>query len=182
MEWWQTLLMTGASVLVTLLVTFVFNYVVNKPKEAKKRREEEKAEMKAEMDNFKKEMKGVVEDLKTARTHERELCCEDHKEVLKRLDSISAENKTQSAGLQSVIKNNLKVRYLKWIKEGYAPMDAKDDLERMYQAYHKLGANGVMDGLRKEFMALPEFLPRKRKKSQDDVELELHEDKDDDEI
>lgn len=34
-------------------------------------------------------------------------------------------------------------------------MDARDDLEKMYQAYHKLGANGVMDAIRKQFMDLP---------------------------
>ena len=34
-------------------------------------------------------------------------------------------------------------------------MDARDDLEKMYQAYHKLGANGVMDNMRKQFLDLP---------------------------
>ena len=59
------------------------------------------------------------------------------------------------AGLQAVLKNELKVRYFKWIDLGYAPEDAKDDLERMYTAYHNLGANGVMDKHRERFLNLP---------------------------
>ena len=65
-------------------------------------------------------------------------------------------------GLQAVIKNTLKNRYEKWIREGQAPLDAKDDLERMYQVYHKLGANGVMDSLREKFLALPDAIPNKK--------------------
>ena len=57
--------------------------------------------------------------------------------------------------MQAVLKNELKVRYFKWIDLGYAPEDAKDDLERMYTAYHNLGANGVMDKHRERFLNLP---------------------------
>ena len=40
-------------------------------------------------------------------------------------------------------------------------MDARDDLEKMYQAYHSCGANGVMDSLREQFLELP-TLPSKK--------------------
>lgn len=65
------------------------------------------------------------------------------------------------AGLQAVLKNELKVRYFKWLDLGYAPEDAKDDLERMYTTYHNLGANGVMDKHREKFLNLPDKPPRK---------------------
>lgn len=72
------------------------------------------------------------------------------------------------SGNQAIIKNELKLRYEKWIKLGYAPIDAKDDLERMYGIYHKLGANGVMDHLREQFLNLPdERVVRKHVKSDD---------------
>ena len=50
----------------------------------------------------------------------------------------------------------LKIRYEKWLKLGYAPVDAKDDLEKMYVIYHKLGSNGVMDHIREQFLDLPD--------------------------
>ena len=80
---------------------------------------------------------------------------------------IQTSNVAQNIGLQAVLKDLLKIRYLEWIRKGYAPMDARDDLERMYQAYHGLGANGVMDSLRRQFLSLPES-----KKKKEDQTLE----------
>jgi hypothetical protein len=58
-------------------------------------------------------------------------------------------------GIQAILKNDLKVRYEHWIEEGYAPDDARDDLEAEYRIYHSLGKNGVMDGRRAKFLDLP---------------------------
>ena len=40
MEWWQTLLMTAGTCLVTLAVTFLFNYIVDGPKRKKQKEDE----------------------------------------------------------------------------------------------------------------------------------------------
>lgn len=74
-------------------------------------------------------------------------------------EQIANDIKLCKLGIQAELKNSLKLRYEEWIKRGYAPIDAKDDLERMYKVYHSLGANGVMDGLRERFLALPEEKP-----------------------
>ena len=58
-------------------------------------------------------------------------------------------------GMQAQLKNDLKVRYDHWIEKGYAPEDAKDDLEDEYKIYHALGRNGVMDGRRAKCIDLP---------------------------
>lgn len=58
-------------------------------------------------------------------------------------------------GIQALLKNDLKVRYDYWLDEGYAPEDAREDLETEYQIYHSLGKNGVMDDRRHRFLALP---------------------------
>ena len=34
-------------------------------------------------------------------------------------------------------------------------MDARDDLEHMFQSYELLGKNGVMNDLRNKFLSLP---------------------------
>ena len=66
--------------------------------------------------------------------------------------------------MQATLKNELKIRYENWLKKGYAPIDAKDDLERMYQIYHGLGKNGVLTKLHDQFMDLPLEKPRKQYK------------------
>ncbi len=58
-------------------------------------------------------------------------------------------------GIQALLKNDLKVRYDYWLDQRYAPEDAREDLEAEYQVYHSLGKNGVMDGRRSRFLALP---------------------------
>lgn len=58
-------------------------------------------------------------------------------------------------GIQVLLKNDLKVRYDFWMEKGYAPEDAKDDLEKEYQVYHSMGKNGVMDTRRAKFLELP---------------------------
>lgn len=57
--------------------------------------------------------------------------------------------------MQALLKNDLKVRYDYWLDEGYAPEDAREDLEAEYQIYHSLGKNGVMDGRRNKFLKMP---------------------------
>ena len=75
------------------------------------------------------------------------------------LQEIRVDNKLIKRGLQHVLKNELKIRYEHWFDQGYAPIDAKDDLERMYQVYHSLGANGVMDSHRNRFLQLSDYPP-----------------------
>ena len=58
-------------------------------------------------------------------------------------------------GIQALLKNDLKVRYDYWLDKGYAPEDAREDLEAEYQIYHALGKNGVMDDRRNRFLAQP---------------------------
>lgn len=58
-------------------------------------------------------------------------------------------------GIQALLKNDLKVRYDYWLDEGYAPEDAREDLEAEYRIYHALGKNGVMDDRRNRFLGLP---------------------------
>lgn len=62
-------------------------------------------------------------------------------------------------GIQALLKNDLKVRYDYWLDQGYAPEDAREDLEAEYQIYHALGRNGVMDDRRSRFLAQPKEPP-----------------------
>ena len=135
---WQTILTAAITCGVTLTVTLAFNTIVNAPKKQRKQREDEAKARQAELEKISAEMQGIRGDLK--------------EEVTKTHEDLSFVK----AGLQAVLKNELKVRYFKWLDLGYAPEDAKEDLERMYTAYHNLGANGVMDKHRERFLNLPD--------------------------
>lgn len=77
------------------------------------------------------------------------------KKKKKQIQEQETDRELIKKGLQALLKNELKVRYDYWLNEGYAPEDAKDDLEQQYQIYHSLGKNGVMDERRSKFLRLP---------------------------
>ena len=155
MEIWQAILTAAGTCFATLLVTFVFNWFTNRPK---KRREEEakrEEQRKIELKELKEELLAKIEEVKQERITEREACARDHIGLVNLVTDIQRTYKAQNIGLQAVLKDLLKIRYLEWIHKGYAPMDARDDLEKMYQAYHGLNGNGVVTELRNRFLELP---------------------------
>ena len=67
------------------------------------------------------------------------------------------EKKTESVqlGVQALLRDRLYSTYMHYQEKGYAPIYARENFENMYNQYHVLGANGVMDDIYKKFMALP---------------------------
>lgn len=155
MDIWIAIVTAAGTCFATLLVTYVFNYVTNRPK--KKREEEAKREeeRKKQLEEIEARLTEQIKEVRSERIKERDACCQDHQELVKLIGKMQKNDTAQNAGLQAVLKDLLKIRYIGWIDKGYAPMDARDDLEKMYQAYHGLGANGVMDALREQFLSLP---------------------------
>jgi len=58
-------------------------------------------------------------------------------------------------GVQALLRDRLIQGYKFYAAQGWADVDDRSNLENVYQQYHALGANGVMDDLRKKFLALP---------------------------
>ena len=155
MEIWQAILTAAGTCFATLLVTFIFNWFTNRPKKRKEEEAKKEAERKKELADMKEELLSKIEEVKLERIAEREACGKDHIGLVKLVTEIQQSNKATNMGLQAVLKDLLKIRYLEWMSKGYAPMDARDDLERMYQAYHSCGGNGVVTELRNAFLELP---------------------------
>ena len=67
------------------------------------------------------------------------------------------EKKTESVqlGVQALLRDRLYSTYMRYSEKGYAPIYARENFENMYNQYHILGANGVMDDVYRKFMALP---------------------------
>ena len=147
--------MTAGSCFITLLITFIFNWITNRPKIKREQAKKDRAQRKAEEDEFREELRQMVQSVHDESNKQSEDCQKDHQCLAKLVAKIEETNRAQDKGLQAVLKDLLKIRYLEWIHKGYAPMDARDDLERMYTAYRNLGANGVLTALRNEFLALP---------------------------
>ena len=68
---------------------------------------------------------------------------------------IYKREKSLKLGMQALLRAEMINDYNKWTEKGYAPLYAKENFENCYKQYHELGANGVMDKLRDEFLGLP---------------------------
>lgn len=73
----------------------------------------------------------------------------------RKLRKQSDETKAIKSGVQALLRNQMIDSYNKWVEKGYAPIYAKQNFENMWIQYHKLGVNGVMDGIHDTFMHLP---------------------------
>lgn len=69
-----------------------------------------------------------------------------------------AQNRAIKEGLQAILRDRLLQSYKDYEAKGYAEADDRDNWENMYQQYHTLGANGVMDDIRSKFFQLPTHL------------------------
>ena len=58
-------------------------------------------------------------------------------------------------GVQAILRDRLYQSYNHFMEKGYAPLYARENFENMYQQYHNLGKNGVMDDIRDKFFELP---------------------------
>lgn len=64
-------------------------------------------------------------------------------------------------GVQALLRAQLIADWNHYSEKGFAPIYARENFENVYQQYHNLGANGVMDDIRTKFLALPTDKPRK---------------------
>lgn len=70
-------------------------------------------------------------------------------------EAMEKENAVIKKALQALLRDRLYERYFAAKEKGFATITQKHNFENMYQQYHALGVNGVMDNLYNEFMELP---------------------------
>lgn len=76
--------------------------------------------------------------------------------LLSRIKKIDIENRALQKGVQALLRKELYDLYNKYNEQGYAPLYVKENFRNMYEQYHALGINGVMDSLYEKFIDLPE--------------------------
>lgn len=65
------------------------------------------------------------------------------------------DQKSIKIGIQAILRDRLIQSYNKHTREGFCSIHDRDNMTNMYEQYHGLGENGVMDGLYDEVMSLP---------------------------
>lgn len=58
-------------------------------------------------------------------------------------------------GMQSLLRDRLLQSYRYFSAKGYAEIEDRENIRNMYEQYHALGKNGVMDDVYRRFMELP---------------------------
>ena len=72
-----------------------------------------------------------------------------------KMQKLRDENKAIRLGVQALLRGQMISEYNKWSERGYAPIWAKENFENVWNNYHNLGANGVMDNIHEKFIDLP---------------------------
>ncbi len=66
------------------------------------------------------------------------------------------ERDAMMSGVQAMLRDRLLQGFRYFEEAGFADYDDRSNMENMYNAYHNLGRNGVMDEMYKKFIQLPE--------------------------
>lgn len=75
--------------------------------------------------------------------------------ILARLKKMKSDQDALKSGVQALLRQEMIKDYNKWSEKGYAPIYVRENFINVYEQYHSLGANGVMDDMKDKFMQLP---------------------------
>jgi len=77
------------------------------------------------------------------------------KSIDNKMDKFILENHAMKAGIQAVLRDRIRQSHQYLMDKGYATVEDRDNIFNMYEQYHNLGANGVIDCLIDEIIELP---------------------------
>lgn len=80
---------------------------------------------------------------------------ERQEEIRQKSLEMEKQNRAIMMGLQAILRDRLLQGYRHYFIKGWADYDDRENLENLWVQYHALGANGIMDGYRARFLALP---------------------------
>lgn len=85
--------------------------------------------------------------------------------VISKLNDVEEDLSLVKGGLQKDLYVDLTHIYNEHAKKGFATISEKRDFDSLYWAYHKLGKNGVADGMHETVMNMPDVKPAPRKRT-----------------
>lgn len=74
--------------------------------------------------------------------------------IIKLLVKLNGRIKANEKGTQALLRDRLYHIYYKYKDLGYRTSHSSENFENIYAQYHTLGANGVMDDVRRNFYDL----------------------------
>jgi len=80
--------------------------------------------------------------------------------------NIGKATKAMRKGMQSLLRDRLLQAYRYFSAREYAEVEDRENFRNMYEQYHALGKNGVMDDIYRRFMELP--LEKEEEKNDED--------------
>ena len=76
--------------------------------------------------------------------------------IIKRQTEESIKNKAVQEGVQALLRDRIIYSYNHYHEVGNCPIYAKENIKRMYDAYHRLGGNDVATSLKDKLLDMPE--------------------------
>ena len=127
---YQILSLIGIPTLLGIIITDLVSRLKASTKKARERKEQENKAI------IRSVMKEAIDPLMQKTTK-----LEDGLDLMKK-------------GTQASLRNNLYELHDVCSQKGYATYDERNNFENLYDNYHKLGSNGVMDDIHKKFLDL----------------------------
>ena len=82
--------------------------------------------------------------------------------LVTRFKRVNSDINSMKLGIQALLRSQMISDYNKYSAKGYCPIYARDCFENVWQQYHNLGLNGVMDDIHDKLLQLPTSLPQEQ--------------------
>lgn len=79
-----------------------------------------------------------------------------YRQILKRQKEEAAKSEALYDGMQALLRDRIIQAYNHYQDKAYCPIYGKENVKRMYDAYHVLGGNDVATELKDKLMRMPE--------------------------
>lgn len=79
-----------------------------------------------------------------------------YRRLSKQVKEEKVKNEAIQDGIQALLRDRIIQSYNHYSDKGYCPIYGKENVKRMYDAYHVLGGNDVATQLKDKLLAMPE--------------------------
>lgn len=79
-----------------------------------------------------------------------------YRQLSKQIKEERVKNAALQDGMQALLRDRIIQAYNHYQDKGYCPIYAKENVKRMYDAYHILGGNDVATQLKDKILLMPE--------------------------
>ena len=167
-SWLIGLITTVCGIVLTFTVTKICESIYHRTKhykELKEKEDLEKIEKATEQALDKKfnKISTQIDELNDRIDQLEEKMDEKDAKLNAGIDKLSQDLALVKEGDQASLRNILYRVYNEGKAKGFSTIEEKENFNNLYDKYHKLGANGVMDGTYKKYMSLPSEKTEKKK-------------------